>query len=778
LRHGPFIVSAGTAGSIRDESTPQLEGSVTSVRSESSVVGQRRPRIDGRDKVTGTTRYGADLPRHDLLHARIVPSHYAHARIRSIDTSDALDVPGVVAVLVARDLPIVGQGMARRYEPLARDEAVFVGQPLALVVAESEAAAEDAVGRVTLDLEPLEPAVDVMAAAAPGAPPAWTLREWNDSVAADEDGSSRSPNVFSSIHEVHADGARAFDRCAAIVEGRFRTSWAYQAYLEPHVATAAIEADGTLAVDTSTQGIFWARNELAKIFGLPMSKVRVTGSEVGGAFGSKQIVVEPLVAGAALKLRRPVRLVLTRQEDVAATRPAQGVVIDLRIGAEQDGTFAALEADLTYDAGAFPESSMHWFASQLVAGPYRWPAWEVAARGVRTNKVGVGPYRAPTGPQGVFALETLVDELAARLAIDPIALRSQNLVRDGDATADGETWPDIGAAECLDRLGAHDLWSRRSSLPPGEGVGLALAVWLGSTEPAAATCRLEPDGTITVMTGIADISGARGGLAVIAAETFGLPVDAVTVTALDTGSAPPSPASNGSAITYSSGLAVERAAADARTQFLAFAAESFEIAADDLTIVDGVVRPRGTPATGRSVAELAAELADSYQPPCEGHARIAHAAMAPSAAGHVAHVRVDEETGTVELLGYAVVQDVGRALDAALVEDQMLGGTVQSIGRALLEELVHDEWGQLLTGSFLDYAVPRAAGLPPIETLIVEFPAPEGPLGARGAGEASIVPGPAAIANAIAAATDVRMRELPMTAQRIWRALADRRRAT
>jgi len=749
---------------------------MTSVRSESTVVGQRRPRIDGRNKVTGATRYGADLPRHDVLHARIVPSPYAHARVRSIDTSAAVTVPGVVAVLLARDLPIVGQGMARRYEPLARDEAVFVGQPLALVVAETEAAAEDAVGRVTLDLEPLEPAVDVMIAAEPGSPAAWTLREWNDSVQDNEDRTGRSANVFSSIHEVYGDGARGFDRCAAIVEGRFRTSWAYQAYLEPHVATAAIDADGTLAIITSTQGIFWARNEIARIFGLPPSNVRITASEVGGAFGSKQIVVEPLVAGAALKLRRPVRLSLTRQEDIAATRPAQGVVIDLRIGAEADGTFAALQANLTYDAGAFPESSMHWFASQLVAGPYRWPAWDVEARGVRTNKVGVGPYRAPTGPQGVFALETLVDELAARLEIDPITVRSQNLVRAGDPTADGETWPDIGAAECLERIGAHELWSRRSSLPPGEGVGLALAVWLGSTEPAAATCRLEPDGTITVMTGIADISGASGGLAVIAAETFGVPVDAVTVAALDTRSAPPSPASNGSAITYSSGLAVQRAVAEARDQFLAFAAESFEIAGDDLVIVDGVVRPRDAPAAGRAVAELAAELADSYQPPCEGHARIAHAAMAPSAAGHVAHIRVDEETGTVELLGYAVVQDVGRALDPALVEDQMLGGTVQGIGRALLEELVHDERGQLLTGSFIDYAVPRAAGLPPIETVIVEVPAPEGPLGARGAGEASIVPGPAAIANAIAAAAGIRMRDLPMTGPRIWRALASRER--
>jgi CO/xanthine dehydrogenase Mo-binding subunit len=722
--------------------------------------------------VTGATRYGADLPRAGVLHARLVLSPYAHARIRSVDGSPALALDGVVAVLLARDLPIVGTGTARRFVPLARDEVVFAGQPIAVVVAETEAAAEDGAELVALDLEPLEPAVDVLEAAAPGAPPAWALRDWADPIA--DDDSNRSPNVFSVSRAGSGDVASAFEGSAAVVAGRFRASWAYQGYLEPHVATAAIEADGTLAVVTSTQGIFWTRNGLASIFGLPAAKVRVTGSEVGGAFGGKQLVIEPLVAGAALKLRRPVRLELTRREDLAATRPAQAVVIDLRVGATPDGQLSALEATLTYDTGAFPESSMHWFGAQLIAGPYRWPAWTVETIAVRTNKPGVGPYRAPTGPQGIFALESLVDELAEQLGLDPIELRWRNLVREGDPTADGETWPVIGARECLDRLERHVLWKGRRRLPADEGVGLALAVWPNSTEPAAATCRLEPDGTLTVLTGVADISGSAGGLAVIAAQTFGLPIESVTVTLLDSVAAPPTPASNGSAVTYSAGLAVQGAAADARCQFLAFAANAFEIAPDDLVLADGMVRPRDTPAGGRTVADLAAELADSFDPPCEGHARIAHKSTAPSAAAHLAHVRVDPETGAVEVLGFAVVQDVGRALDAALVEDQMLGGAVQSIGRALLEELVYDDRGQLLTGSFLDYALPRAGGLPSIETAIVEVPAPEGPLGARGAGEASIVPGPAAIANAIAAATGIRMRDLPMTAPRIWTALGGR----
>jgi CO/xanthine dehydrogenase Mo-binding subunit len=302
---------------------------------------------------------------------------------------------------------------------------------------------------------------------------------------------------------------------------------------------------------------------------------------------------------------------------------------------------------------------------------------------------------------------------------------------------------------------------------------MAIGVWLGAKEPAAAVCRLEPDGTISIITGVVDMSGATSGFATIAAETFGLPVEAVNIVAADTSSAPQSPASNASAITYGAGLAVQRAVAEARERLLRVAADDLEIDPDDLEIVDGFVRPRGSPDVGRPVADFAMALSESFgskHGPVEGHAATAHSVLAPSVAGHLAHVRVDEETGAVEVLGYVVAQDVGRALNPALVEGQMLGGAVQSIGRALHEELIHDDHGQLLTGTFLDYAVPRAAMLPPIETAIVEVPAPEGPFGAKGIGEASILPGPAAIANAIAAATGLRLRDLPMTAPRIWRA--------
>ena len=733
-------------------------------------VGVRRPRTDARDKVLGATRYGGDLGLPGLLHARIVPSIYAHAMIRGIDAHAALDVPGVVAVLTAADLQTTPQGPERRFEPLARDEAVFAGQPVALVVAETEAAAADAVALVEVDLEPLEPVIDLLAASQPDAPMARVTPSGGD--AEPPDG-----NVFDRVHERRGDVEAAFARCAAVVGGRFHVPWAYQAAVEPQVAMAWLEPGGTLAIASATQGTFSVRNDLAKLFGLPSSRIRVTAAPIGGAFGAKQVVIEPLVAGAALRLRRPVRLVLDRHDDIAAGNPAQAMVLDVRIGAGPSGLLTALEALIAYDGGAYPDDSWQWFAPRLITGPYRWAAFHVEALGVRTNRFGAGNYRAPSGPQGIFALESLIDELAGRLGVDPIDLRAANLVNEGDLQANGVPWPAIGANECLDSLRDHPSWAGRNRLPRGEGIGLAVGVWPGSMQPAAATCRLEPDGTLTIVTGAVDISGTASGFAIIAAEAFGVPVEHVTVITADTSTAPQSPPTNASSIIYASGRAVQQAAAEARDRLLAVAAAELEIAPQDLEVVDGIVRPRGSPHAGRQVADIARQLSESFDspwPPVESHAAIAHTVIAPSAAAHLAHVRVDEETGQVELLSYVIAQDVGRALNPDLVEGQMHGGVAQSIGRGLWEELVHDDQGQLLTGTFLDYAVPKAPMLPPIETIIVEVAAPEGPFGAKGIGEAPILAGPAAIANAVAAATGVRLRDLPMSAPRVWAALRSR----
>ena len=755
-----------------------------------SVIGVARPRVDSEERIRGATRFAADVPVAGLLHARIVPSFYAHARVLGIDVSEALAVPGVVAVLTAADLPIQVLEDKRMFEPLAREEILFAGQPVALVVAETESAAADAVELVSVETEPLPVVTDLDRAMDPDSPLARVsplMPAAADGQAAEEKSAhaavggagadladeTLSENVVSRKRYADADAIASLAASAATAEGTFHTNWVYQGYIEPHAATAWVEPDGTLTVSTSTQGIFYVRKQLARMFGRPIATVRVRAAPLGGSFGSKILVVDPLAAAAAIVLRRPVRLAFDRRDDMAATNPASGSRIDLRIGASPDGRLTGLDARLVFDTGAYIEWAIEGIAAVLIGGPYRWEAWDVRAYGVRTNRFGTGSYRGPGGPQAAFALESLIDELARKLDLDPLELRGRNLAADGETMIDGDPWPPLGHAAVVQATAAHPLWQNRGRLPAGEGVGVALGVWPGGKASAAALCRLNADGTITITTGVVDMSGTSGAFQLIAAETFGVDPAMVDVVALDTDGAPQSPLSGGSVVTYSAGRAIREAAAEAREQLLAFASREMEIDPADLEIVDGIVRPIGSPDRGRPIAEFAEILHDfgSTFPPVEGHAATVQKSLAPSTAAHLAHVRLDAETGRVEVLAYVVAQDVGRALNPALVEGQMRGAVAQGIGWALHEELIHDDDGQLVTGSFLDYALPHVGDVPDIDTLIVEVPAPDGPFGAKGIGEASVIPAPAAVASAIAAAGGPRMRELPMTPRRVWSAL-------
>ena len=749
-----------------------------------SAIGVARPRVDAPDKVTGATRYAADGYVHGLLHARLVLSTEPHARIRGIEREPALAVPGVVAVLAAGDLPIRSEGNDRTVEPLAREEVVFAGQPVAIVVAESEAAAEDGVEALVVDYESLAAVVDVEEAMRPGAPLARLAQEESggdlESIHAgvdkgQEEGEQEelSGNVLNTINRNSGNVAAALEASDAVVSGTFRTPWVYQAYLEPQAATAWLEPNGTLVVSTSTQGSFVTQQELFRAFDLPLDRIRVIPEPLGGAFGGKFALMEPIVAGATLALRRPVRLALTRSEDFHATNPASAQVTHLRVGARRDGTLTGIEARMIVDRGSNAGWGVEGITSLLVTGPYRWEAHDLRGYGVQTNRFTFGAYRAPGAPTAAFALETLLDELAEQLGLDPVELRLKNAVVEGDPGSSGSTYPTIGAVEVLESLRGHPLWLERSSLPENEGIGMAVGYWPGGNEPAAAVCRVDAAGMLTVVTSAVDMSGASSGFAVIAAEAFGLSPDQVRIVTADTAAGPYAGGSGGSKVTYTVGTAVLRAAQAAREKLLAAASEELEIAPSDLEVVDGVVRAVGAPdrsITVEEISRLALRFGGRYEP-IEGHGGSAQTMGAPSVAAHIAHVRVDRETGEVELLRHVIAQDVGRALNPALVEGQMRGGTAQGIGWALFEELAHDESGRLLTGSFLDYALPVADRVPDIETIIVEVPAPDGPYGAKGIGEAPVVATAPAITNAIAAATGVRLRQLPMTPPRVWEAL-------
>ena len=750
--------------------------------SRASGLGARRPRIDASSKVTGTAAFAADVRMEDLLHARMVLSDHAHAKIISIDKGAALEVPGVHAVLVCDDLPIRG-GAGRVAEPLARDEVVFAGQPVALVLADSEAHAEDGAQAVFVEYGTLPEVVDLRAGIDPASPLARLERVVDEADVemhgaagggqAVSDAKPVSANVVDQKVFAHGDAAGALERSAVVASGSFRVPWIHQSYMEPQAATAWPDGDGGLAVLSSTQAVFWVRQELSRQFDLPLNKVRVQAAVLGGGFGGKLRLIEPIVASAALAVGRPVRLAFTRSEDFAAANPCPSLEFELQIGADAEGRFTAIAGRVLIDCGAFTDSAPAALAGARVSGPYYFDTWNIESIGVRTNRCGAGAYRGPTSSQSTFAVESLVDEIAQRLQMDPFELRLRNAPEPGSRRIDGLPWPPIGFRETLEALRAHPLWGQRQQLPPGEGVGLALGMFPGAKQGAGAICRMDSDGGLTVISGYVDMTGTDTSIATIAAEVFGTTSDMVRVTGGDTNSAPHAGVSGGSMVTYCLGSAVAVAAKEARGQVLEVAAQELEIDEADLEIAEGQVRPLGSPDRGLTLAQIGAKVT-GFGPyaPVEGHGRAVPPDLAPSVAAALSHVRVDPDTGIVELVRHVAAQDCGRAINPALVEGQMRGGAAQAIGIALYEDLAYDERGQLIAGSYLSYALPRSGTVPPIETILVEVPSPHGPLGARGIGESAMAPGAAAVANGVAAATGRRFRNLPMTAARVWEELA------
>lgn len=756
-----------------------------------SIVGTDLPRIDADDKLRGATRFLGDLKPHGLLHGRLVLAMEAHATIDRVLKDAALAVPGVVAVLTAEDLPTAMEGPMRQFEPLARGEIVFQGQPVAIVLAESEAAAEDGVEAVVVETTTLPPVLDLEAAIRPGSPlarireiggvavgsAAMHVEAGSDAEAAPADAAAAaveavSANAKGPHRQEHGDAKAALAGCAAVVKGTFRTSWVHQTYMEPQGALAIPEVNGGVTIHSSTQGAFYVRGMVATLYGLDVSKVRVVGEPLGGAFGGKFNLVDPIVMGAALAVGRPVRLQLTRSEDFAAGMPASACVLELELGGSQEQGLVAFRSRILLDQGAFGDWAVDGGVAVMIGGPYRWSAWDSTSYGVVTNRFGTGAYRGPGGPQVVFALEQLIDELANELGSDPLELRLKSAAVEGDTIVDGTPWAPVAAREVIERTMQHPLYKKRGSLPANEGIGVAAGVWMGARFPSSATCRVDQDGGITVVSGAVDMSGNNTSFAAIAADTFGVPLSQVRISYADTATAPHAPPSGGSGVTYSMGQSIRLAVEDAKEQLLEFASDQMDVAASDLEVVDGIVRPVGSPDRGLTVAHFAAQVTGfvAVAPPIEGRGRFAPGNPSPSVACHIAHVRIDPDTGEVETLGYAVIQDVGKALNPGLVRGQLQGGAVQSIGWALYEELQHDEHGQLLTGSFMQYAVPRADRVPTIDIDYIEIPSAVGPFGAKGIAEAAVMAGTGAMANAVAAAAGSRIRELPMTAPRVWRA--------
>ena len=745
-----------------------------------TAVGTEILRRDAPEKLTGQTRYAGDLALPGLLTARLVLSPYASARITNIDTNAASAMPGVVAVYTAKDLSLKGQESgARRLNFLARERIVFAGQPVAVVLAETEAQAIDAAAAVEVDYEELPAISDPLEAMREDAPkvremPATGADEASMHAAVvggeEEEKEELPANVSNSVRYKRGDVGQGFREADVIVEKTYRVNFVHQGYMETqNCVVAPDQATGGVTVYTSTQASFYTRDEVAAALGLPTSQVRVVAMPVGGGFGAKYVLIEPFVASLAVKVKRPVRLFFSRTEDFLAANPSPLTIFEVKTGAKKDGSLTALQARVIFDTGAYAGSALG-IGCLLLGGYYRFPNLDIRGYEVLTNKPGVGAYRAPGAPQASFAIESHMDDLAEKLGLDPLDFRLQNAIEEGDLWPDGQPWPKIGLKETLQALRDHPLWRNRASLGPNEGIGIGAGGWPGGKGPAAAACRMDPGGTLTINVGAVDLTGQTTTFALIAAEAFGIDPSMVRIVTGDTETAPHSPGSGGSQITYTVGKAVQEAALEARRQALAIAAQQLEASAEDLEIRDGKVGVKGVP--GKEVPlEQIAKLSTSRYEPIYARGASAQKIIAPGFAAHLAKVRVDPDTGVVTVLEYVAAQDVGHALNPPMVIGQILGGAVQGIGFALYEEMAYDESGQLITASLMDYALPKAPDVPNIDVVLVEVPTPDGPFGARIVGEPPIIPPLAAIGNAIRQATGQRLTETPFTAERVSKAL-------
>lgn len=749
-----------------------------------TYLGRPRPIIDGPEKVSGAAQYTADVELPRMTHARPVLSPHAHAQIISIDTEEARRMPGVVAVLIEADLPTHGKPInSRPSAVLARDTVVFAGQPVALVVAETEAQAQDAAEAVFVEYEPLPPVTDVEQAMREDAPlvHAEDLAADEDAVqhtaveAEKEEETTTPANVTDRVHFHRGDIEAGLREADVVIRRRYQTSTVHQSYLEPHASVASYDpVRRELRVFTSTQGQYAVRDLVAKLVGLEPARVRVTPMTVGGGFGAKYGNIDPLAAAASIVVRRPVKLVLSRTEDFLSTTPSPATIIDLELGVSAQRGITALRARAVVDDGSYP-SPEGGILSILLGGYYRCENVDIEALDVLTTKQPAGAYRAPGAPPATFALEQAVDEALAQLGLDPLEWRLDKVAGDGDQMGSGQPWPSLGLRQCLERLREHRLWQERSSLGPDEGLGLAIGAWPGASNPAAAMACMGGDGSVQVHVGSVDISGVNSSLILVAAEVLQMDPSGIELVQDDTQSGLYAGPSGGSQTTYSVSGAVRGAAEAVRRQLLELAAERLEAAVEDLELRQGTVQVKGVPARAVPAAELAlmAQSQAGGPGPITGHGRAAIQANAPGGTAQLAKVRVDRDTGLIEVLDYVSVQDVGFALNPLLVEGQVEGGSVQGLGWALSEAMHTNVDGQLTTASFIDYVIPSVDMAPQVEVALVENPSRYGLNGARVVGEPPIVPGGAAVANAVASAVGVRVTELPLTPLRVWSQLRD-----
>lgn len=735
---------------------------------EYKVVGTRPIRHDGYDKVTGKALYGADMILPGMLHAKVLRSPYAHARIKSIDTSKAEAHPEVMAVVTSKDFPeppteprVLTSGPAVNIKHLsnnvlASDRVLYRGHAIAAVAAKNAHAAEEALALIEIEYEVLPVVTDPESAMASGAP---QLHE------------DYANNVASYNQIKFGDPDKGFSEADIVVEREFRTKTVHQGYIEPHTATAWWLADGKVNIWCSSQGHFQMRDRTAAVLGLTPFKIKVIPMEIGGGFGGKTtIYLEPVAAMLSKKSGLPVKVTMSRADVLEASGPTSGSYMKVRMGATKEGKITAAHADLRFEAGAYPGSPVG-AAAQCIFSPYDIENIQIDAYDVVDNKPKTTAYRAPGAPIGSFAAEQLVDELAQKVGMDPIDFRILNGAKEGTRRATGLVNPPIGCIETAEAAKNHDHYKTPLE-GPNRGRGVASGFWMNGAGAACATANVNYDGTVNLTIGSMDIGGLRPGAAQQFAEVLGIPVEDVNPQVGDTDTIGYTSMTGGSGAAFKTGWASYEAGQDVRRQMIERAALLWEANAGDVEFSDGVFQHRSDPELKITFKELAERL-PQIGGPVVGSANLDPAGPGSAFATHIVDVEVDPDTGKVTILRYTAVQDAGKAVHPSYVEGQIQGGVVQGIGWALNEEYFMNEEGRMANSSLLDYRMPTALDLPMIDTVIVEIENPSHPYGVRGVGEVPIVPPLAALANAINDAIGIRMSELPMNPPAVTKAMQE-----
>jgi xanthine dehydrogenase molybdenum-binding subunit len=736
------------------------------------VIGTRPVRHDGADKVTGRAKYGADYSFPNMLHGKVLRSPYGHARIKSINIDKAIALPGVKAIITGAEFPelpnrkeAIGEIMFNprdtAHNVLARDKVLYHGHAVAAVAATSPHIAEDALSLIEVEYEPLPPVMTVEQAMAPDAPiidPELRTPESGD----------LPTNVASHIQFKRGDLQAGFKAADYIVEREFTTAMIHQGYIEPHNAVALYGSDGRATVYCSTQAPFELRAMIAQIAGMPIGDVKVVPAEIGGGFGGKTIVyLEPLAVALSRKTGAPVKMVMSRADVMRASGPASGSSIRIKMGATRDGTITAAEVALNYEAGAYAGSPVAAGAITVI-GSYNIENFLIDGYDILVNRPKTRGYRAPGAGNAALASETVIDELAEKCGMDPIDFRIKNAAHEGTTQPSGARFKRIGFVEVCEALKNSAHYKSRLD-GTNRGRGVAFGFWMNGGLQSSAVVNIHVDGTASVVTGSPDIGGSRASMAMIAAEVLGLRAEDVRPSVGDTDSIGQTDVTGGSRVTLATGLAVYEAAHDAVRQMKERAARLWQISPDDVDYVDGRLVSRNNGVAPLTLKELAQKFVRTGGP-VSGRSSVNAHGVGPTFAGMLVDIEVDPETGKIEVLRCTVAQDAGRAIHPSYVEGQMQGGAAQGLGWALNEEYIYDTNGVMRNPGFLDYRMPTCLDLPLIETCVVEVPNPLHPLGIRGVGEVAIVPGPAAVANALYRAAGIRMTELPMSPPRVLRA--------